>query len=169
MTSSPARRTLAPVSGTVSTVSESPSAVVSSTCTTVSAPAGSGAPVMILAASPGATARTRTAGGDVDDDAELAAARLELGAGDGEAVHGGVGERRHLLGRDERSAAARPRACSSGTSSAPSGRTAASTQSRASWMLITCVSQVESYLLTHLSKLRGLRGPIHFPREDQGG
>ena len=41
------------------------------------------------------------AGGDVDRHAELAAAGLELRAGDGEAVHGGVGERRHLLGRDD--------------------------------------------------------------------
>ena len=41
------------------------------------------------------------AGGDVERDAELAAAGLELRAGDGEAVHGRVVERRHLLGRDD--------------------------------------------------------------------
>jgi hypothetical protein len=36
-------------------------------------------------------------------------------------------------------------------------------------MLITCVSQVESYLLTHLSKLRGLPARFTSAREDQGG
>ena len=49
-TSSAARRTLAPVGGACRTRSRSPVCSVCSTCTTVSAPAGSGAPVMIFAA-----------------------------------------------------------------------------------------------------------------------
>ena len=101
-TSSPARRTLAPGLTASRTVSVSPAWLVSSTGTTVSTPGGRGAPVMILAASPGPTgsATWRPAGISTDTRYDRAAG-AELVTAQRVAVHRGVVEGRDLLARDD--------------------------------------------------------------------
>ena len=70
--------------------------------TTASAPSGMGAPVKMRIASPARAGVGRVAGRHLGDDRQphrRPAARARVGSPHRVAVHGGVGERRHSLGR----------------------------------------------------------------------
>jgi hypothetical protein len=96
--SSPRRRIHSPGCGTWFTVTASPSGAHSSCITTASAPAGSGAPVKMRAAVPGASVWPTLPAGMRCATAAPLCRRRHIGAAHGVAVHRGVVQRRHVDG-----------------------------------------------------------------------